>query len=674
MIPAGRTASPYRRIGKYVVTGRIGRGGMGIVYRGYDEALEREVAVKTLTAEGILDADHRQRFQIEARAAAKLQHPNIVTVFELGEDRGIPFIAMELLPGADLEALMRSGEEMLLREKLEVVVQVCRGLFYAHERGIVHRDVKPSNIRLLEDGTAKIMDFGIAKLGASGLTKTGMMVGTVNYMSPEQIRGEVLDGRSDLFSVGVILYELLSGRRPFPGDSPTSVLYKIINEPAPPLEVDCGSCTEALRGIVGRALTKNPDGRPANLDHLAQELSAVLSALTTGATAAEALASVADSQRLLREGRIEESMRRLRVLAVAHPDSLETRRALRMATREMQRHQQAPAPEPDDFPELADTMRAPPTLLTPGQDMPTVHAPSAATAFAQPSEILAPQPAPAAHAPYAALERPGASKGLLVGVAATLVAALLAGAILVSGSGSSGKQRIAVRSRPVGAAVLVDGRDTGVRTDGEVEVPGGRSEVMLAFRKEGHQETSRLVRLPLDDGEAVTVDLTPAVAAGPSPAPDAAPGKSDLTTPAEPAEAGPVGKVTVLASYPVEILWRGRSLGRGTATTVDLPVGRQAVTLQAPAQFMRTTVTVDVHAGGQSAIEAPALGKIHIRANPDNCQVLIDGVFVDYPPILDRAIAVGMHKVSFRWPDGARMDETVEATRAAPVYVMGRKE
>ena len=671
MIPAGHTASPSRRIGRYVVTGRIGRGGMGMVYRGYDEALEREVAVKTLTAEGILDADRRQRFQIEARAAAKLQHPNIVTVFELGEDRGIPFIAMELLPGADLEALMRSGEEMLLREKLEVVVQVCRGLFYAHEHGIVHRDVKPSNIRLLEDGTAKIMDFGVAKLGASGVTKTGMMVGTVHYMSPEQIRGQVLDGRSDLFSVGVILYELLAGRRPFPGDSPTSVLYKIVSEPAPTLEVDCGSCTEALRGIVDRALAKNPDERPANLDRLAQELSAVLSALTTGATAAEALASVAASQRLLREGRIEESVRRLRVLAVAHPDSLETRRALRTATREMQRHQQALAPERDDFPELADTMRAPPTLHTPDQDMPTVHLPSAAAAFSPPSS---PQPAPAAHAPYAALERPGAWKGLLVGVAAALVAALLAGGILRSGSGSSGKQRIAVRSRPVGAAVLVDGRDTGVRTDGEVEVPGERGEVTLAFRKEGHQETSRIVRLPLDDGVTVTVDLARAVADAPSPAPDPAPGKGDLTAPAEPAEAGPMGKVTVLASYPVEILWRGRSLGRGTATTVDLPAGRQAVTLQAPAQFMRTTVRVDVHAGGQSGIEAPALGKIHIRANPDNCQVLIDGVFVDYPPILDRAIAVGMHKVSFRWPDGARMDETVEATREAPVYVMGRKE
>src|SRR6266436_7525600 len=224
------------RIGRYRVIGRIGRGGMGMVYRGLDETLEREVALKTLTTEGTLDEESRRRFQIEAKAAAKLQHPNIITVFELGEDRGVPFIAMEMLPGVDLEALVRSGEEMLLAEKLEIVIQVCRGLAFAHEHGIVHRDVKPSNIRLLDDGAVKIMDFGIAKLGETQLTKAGMMVGTVHYMSPEQVRGKPLDGRSDVFSLGVILYELLAGRRPFKGEGATDVLFKIVNDEPVPLD------------------------------------------------------------------------------------------------------------------------------------------------------------------------------------------------------------------------------------------------------------------------------------------------------------------------------------------------------------------------------------------------------------------------------------------------------
>ena len=233
------TAKSQIRIGRYRVIGRIGRGGMGMVYRGLDETLEREVALKTLTTEGTLDEESRRRFEIEAKAAAKLQHPNIVTVFELSQDRGVPYIAMELLSGIDLETLMRTGEPLLFQEKLEVVIQICRGLSYAHEHGVVHRDIKPSNIRLLDDGTVKIMDFGIAKLGGTNLTKSGMMVGTIHYMSPEQVRGRPLDGRSDVFSAGVILYELLAGHRPFRGPGATEILYKIVNEE--PEELDVGS-------------------------------------------------------------------------------------------------------------------------------------------------------------------------------------------------------------------------------------------------------------------------------------------------------------------------------------------------------------------------------------------------------------------------------------------------
>ncbi len=294
MLPQAADARTRPRIGRYLITGRIGRGGMGMVYRGLDEALEREVAVKTLIAEGTLDADSRRRFEVEAKAAARLQHPNIVTVYELGEDRGLPFIAMEMLPGADLEAVLRSGEEMPLAEKLDVVAQVCRGLAYAHERGIVHRDIKPSNVRLLEDGTAKIMDFGIAKLGGTHLTKTGMMVGTVHYMSPEQVRGQPLDGRSDVFSVGVILYELLAGERPFRGEGATQVLYKIVNEEPPPPDLGAlGDFAPRLRQILSRALAKDPDARYPGAAALAADLAAVLEDVQKAEGPAPALAVAA---------------------------------------------------------------------------------------------------------------------------------------------------------------------------------------------------------------------------------------------------------------------------------------------------------------------------------------------------------------------------------------------
>src|SRR5207249_379814 len=368
---AGPAEGRYRkRIGKYLVTGRIGRGGMGMVYRGWDEILEREVAVKTLTLEGSLDEESRRRFHIEAKAAARLQHPNIITVYELGEDRGLPFIAMELLPGTDLEGLMRSGEPLMLQEKLDLVIQVCRGLAYAHEHKIVHRDIKPSNVRVLEDGSVKIMDFGIAKLGGTGVTKTGMMVGTVHYMSPEQIRGETLDGRSDLFSVGVILYELLAGRRPFAGEGVTAVLYKIINDEPPELEPgELGADATGLRAAMKRMLAKDREQRPATAAVLADELSAILAAhlgALAADTSSETRDTVALSRHLLREGRVEESVRRLREVNESNPHSLEVRRALRAATREMQRRQ-APAPPPaeDDFPEL-DASARPDSAARPG--------------------------------------------------------------------------------------------------------------------------------------------------------------------------------------------------------------------------------------------------------------------------------------------------------------------
>ena len=362
MSSPSRPQRPRLKIGRYVVTERIGKGGMGMVYRGLDEALEREVAVKTLTVEGTLDAESRRRFEVEAKAAAKLQHPNIVTVFELGEERGMPFIAMELLPGADLEALLRSGDELLLAEKLEVVVQVCRGLAYAHEHGVVHRDIKPSNIRILDDGTAKIMDFGIAKLGSTSLTKTGMMVGTIHYMSPEQVRGKALDGRSDVFSLGVILHELLAGQRPFQGEGPTDILYKIVHEAPEPLDVNALKLDPRLGAVVAKALEKDAERRYPTATALGDALQVVLEEEKKRVSTAPPAEPLMTARRLLKEGRIDEGLTRLRALAEDTPTSIEVRRALRVAHRAVQGRSRPAADAPaDEFPELEATYRSAPT-------------------------------------------------------------------------------------------------------------------------------------------------------------------------------------------------------------------------------------------------------------------------------------------------------------------------
>jgi hypothetical protein len=708
MLPQAAETRTRPRIGRYVITGRIGRGGMGMVYRGLDEALEREVAVKTLTAEGTLDAESRRRFEVEARAAARLQHPNIVTVYELGEDRGLPFIAMEMLPGADLEALLRSGEGMPLAEKLDVAAQVCRGLGYAHERGIVHRDIKPSNVRLLDDGTAKIMDFGIAKLGGTHLTKTGMMVGTVHYMSPEQVRGMPLDGRSDVFSVGVILYELLAGQRPFRGDGATEVLYKIVHEEPPPVDLaPLGDLGPKLQAILALALAKDPDARYPG----AAELGAALCGVLEDARRAEAappplaVAALAAARRASPTGYDEESTVRLQGIVATHPAFLEARRALRTALRE-QKARRAAAAAPaalETYPELEATFQAAPTRQEPATEL-------------QPTVTVSGGASPDAPAPG---RIPGHRQWLWAGAVLVAVSAI-AGTLLLRGSVSAPAEvRLSVRSQPMGAAVLVDGRDTGVVTNGELVLPSPvPGQVALTFRKPGHLDETRTVALPLPPGEAVSVTLQSAVRLVPvrTQPPGAAvaidgsrvAGLTPVEVSFDPAgehrvslsleghvgqevrvakgappevidvlleKLAPPGTVVVSSAYPVDVLWRGRALARGeTSPRVAVPGGRQVLTLVSPSVFLRAEVSLEVPSGGEVALEAPLAGKLNVRAVPDNCEVFVDGSFVDYPPILDRLVAAGRHTVSFRWPDGAREEQVVEVKGAASNFVTERKD
>jgi len=706
MLPQTTESRAGKQIGRYRITGRIGRGGMGQVYRGVDDALEREVAVKTLTADGgAIDEGSRRRFEIEAKAAARLQHPNIVIVYERGEDRGVPFIAMELLPGTDLEALLRSGEGMLLAEKLGTLIQVCRGLAYAHDKGVVHRDIKPSNIRLLDDGTAKIMDFGIAKVGGTQLTRTGMVVGTVHYMSPEQVRGQPLDGRSDAFSAGVILYELLGGHRPFQGEGTTQVLYKIVSEDPPPLDLSTlGELAPRLQAIVDRALAKDRDARYPGAAALADDLQAVLDDHVRAAGAGAApRESLAEARRRIRDGRADEAVEQLRTLAERHPASVEVRRELRSALRERERERHPDPVAADDFPELGPTQVAAPTVTTPE------------TALA--STELAPRgPGPAPPPP----SRPVAVKA---GIVAAILAAVALGAFVLLGRDTSppppAEARIPVRSQPMGATVLVDGRDTGVRTNGELILPSPfPEEVELTFRLEGHRDERRVVRVPPRPDESVSVALQSAVpvvsvvstppGARVSVDGEQVAGETPLQLALDPAsrhvigflldgyvarelqvEAGdvppalevelerlpPPGKLAVSSSYPLDVQWRGRLLARGEVTpVVSLASGRQTVTLISSALFLRKEFAIDVPADGQAVLEAPGVGRLNVRALPDNCEILVDGAFVDYPPILDRPIAAGRHVVRFRWPDGSANEQTVDVTPSGASFVTGRKE
>ena len=234
-----------RTIGKYEVVEKIGEGGFGTIFKGFDPHIRRFVAIKSCTSD---EEDLRSRFLHEAQIAGNLQHRHVVTVYDFGLQDGVPYLVQEYLSGEDLDRKIKRQEFIPLAEKLLYLIQVARGLEYAHSRGVVHRDVKPANIRILEDGTAKIMDFGIAKLAdqETGLTATGMTIGTAAYLAPEQIRGEPIDRRTDIFSWGVTAWELLAYRRPFTGQHISTVLYQILHVPAPRLRPAVTDCPAEL--------------------------------------------------------------------------------------------------------------------------------------------------------------------------------------------------------------------------------------------------------------------------------------------------------------------------------------------------------------------------------------------------------------------------------------------
>jgi hypothetical protein len=245
------------RIGKYEVIDILGHGAMGVVYRAFDGLLERELALKVMLPRVAGDPDQKARFEREARAAAKIVHRNVLTVFDLGYHHdGSPYIAMELLQGRDLLQVMRHGPALTLDEKLTVVVQVLDGLAHAHHAGVVHRDIKPANLFLTDDGTMKIMDFGVARFTMSAATNEGGAMGSPDYMSPEQVQGQKVDARTDLWSVGCVLHELLTDARPFASDTLMTIFYKILHEdPAP--ELPPGPQFDPLRAVVQRALTRD---------------------------------------------------------------------------------------------------------------------------------------------------------------------------------------------------------------------------------------------------------------------------------------------------------------------------------------------------------------------------------------------------------------------------------
>ena len=267
------------KIGKYDVEERVGEGAMGVVYRALDPILKRRVAIKVMGEAFAQNDDLRERFLREAQAAGSLQHPNVITIYDFGEVNGHLYIAMEFVEGQDVAELLAHQVPLSLVAKLDIAIGVLQGLAFAHKRGIVHRDIKPANIRVDADGNARIMDFGVAHFASSNMTRTGVMIGTPSYMAPEQITSGSVGPQSDIFSLGAVLYELLTGTSPFAGGSLQAVMYRVLSEtPAAPGTLAPG-LPPKLNEIVLRALAKEPSQRCASALDMANDLLAVRASL-----------------------------------------------------------------------------------------------------------------------------------------------------------------------------------------------------------------------------------------------------------------------------------------------------------------------------------------------------------------------------------------------------------
>ncbi|MGA9815115.1 MAG: serine/threonine-protein kinase, partial [Terriglobales bacterium] len=307
------------KLGPYEIQSLVGAGGMGEVYRAHDSRLDRTVAIKVLPASFSADRDRMQRFAQEARAAAALNHPNILSIFDIGDQQGSPYVVSELLEGETLRERLRSGP-LSSRKAIDYALQVARGLAAAHEKGIVHRDLKPENLFITNDGRVKILDFGLAKLlmpeapsGADAptlhaVTEPGLIMGTVGYMSPEQVRGQAADQRSDIFAFGAILYEMISGKRAFHGETSADTMSAILKEEVPELSETARSVPPGLERIVRHCLEKNASQRFHSAGDMAFDLEALTEISATSKSGAQAA---------VQEVRGAESRRRLASVAGA---------------------------------------------------------------------------------------------------------------------------------------------------------------------------------------------------------------------------------------------------------------------------------------------------------------------------------------------------------------------
>jgi Protein kinase domain len=610
-----------KSIGRYEILERVARGGMGALYRARDPVLEREVAIKVMLADFSHDANGRTRFYREARAIARLQHRNIVTLFDYGEDEGNPFIVMEFLQGQTLAARVKHGPPVPLVQALATGAQLCTGLHFAHGSGIVHRDVKPANIWLEDDGGVKLLDFGIAKFGDTDVTQAGDVLGSISYMSPEQLAGGTIDGRSDIFSAGIVMFELLAGRRPFQGDSPTAIMMKIIHEEAPPLDAVPGAPAK-LRGLIAKALEKNPDRRYQRAAEFASELRDLQISIerqqeSVRAAQTDTVPEHPAGQRSAPGGAIPGAMLSSGEMAtVTHtPAPLPGPRA---------RQRQGAAPI------NADALLMRPAAANVDSDDPLSDVMIGGRENVVPADVDA----------RASTARTGTRPAWVpAGAAAAIVVVVVVAFLLMRG----GPMEV------TGGAQAPDGSPSSLASSSSsaANTPAATPSAV----NPSAANPSAAARYP-DTGK----DGGATASASAAPAPVDAPPSSSSSAASPPS---PSVHVMLSGGYPFEVSGASGVLSRARTRHELNLAGPQTLRLRAAEYALDRRVEVTAKPGETVRLSAPALGRLTVRTRDETCQIFLGGLALGYPPISERPIASGTYRLTLRCPDGDHQTQTV---------------
>jgi serine/threonine protein kinase len=655
-----------KRLGRFEIVREIGRGAMGQVLLAHDPRIGRDVALKTLVpAGGVSEEEAREtssRFLREAQAAGRLLHPNIVTIFDVGEDQGLSFIAMEYIDGVTLERHARPGALLPPGRVLDLAAQAAAALDYAHEAGVVHRDIKPANLMLQKDGTLKVTDFGLAKQRSANLTQSGVLLGTPSYMSPEQIQGKDLDGRSDLFSLGVVLYELLTGVRPFDADSISTIIYRVLYEDPRPAAAHNPALPAGVHRVLDRALAKDPAHRFASGALLVADLRQALSGLppqslsqpfprpTPAAPTLKSARPQPDAAKAAprrpappRAPRPETAPPRSTFLA-HHPLKIAALALFviaavslfpRVSNRaERSEHAAGPGPmtgqaaglagAPHDAAPSGGRVSVRVTTRPPGgsiflDDLPLADGQVVLSLLDRSTHAIR-----ARAGCLEAVDEVGAAD--VAAMPGTLELELRPRSTMVS-----------IDSDPPGARLRLDGSETGKTTPVEISWDACR-ERAVELDLEGHKPWTRTFAVGTDAEAATALSK---VALAPIPR-----GRVVLPRP---------------NGYSADVFAGSVRVGRAGEPLL-LPEGRHTLVVRNDKLFVRETVQVAVE-GDRSvspAISFPGLGSLTVQAQPSNCKVFVDDAFVDVTPVLNLPIAAGAHRVKVVFvPTGAAQERDV---------------